>query len=241
MNEESIMQNPNEADYLLACDKPLLNDSMKWMAQGKEVWAKVTSIEELNEYYFDNIKYIFFLYWSHRVPDEILKKVTCVCFHMTDLPYGRGGSPLQNLILNGHKDSMLSAIRMTNELDAGPIYLKEAISLSGNASDVYHRAAIMSQSMIRKIIDEELQPKEQTGVVTKFKRRIPNDSEITDVINSGEKLYDFIRMLDGPGLPCAFIKIDKTRLEFKNARLESLENEEYVTVSIKVNKHDQVC
>ncbi len=26
-------------------------------------------------------------------------KFECVCFHMTDVPYGRGGSPLQNLII----------------------------------------------------------------------------------------------------------------------------------------------
>ena len=44
---------------------------------------------------------------------------------MTDLPYGRGGSPLQNLIINGHKETMMSALRCVQELDAGPIYLKK--------------------------------------------------------------------------------------------------------------------
>ena len=47
---------------------------------------------------------------------------------MTDLPYGRGGSPLQNLIVRGHKHTMISAIKCVKELDAGPIYLKKPLT-----------------------------------------------------------------------------------------------------------------
>ena len=46
-------------------------------------------------------RYIFFLHWDWRVPHVIWQQHECVCFHMTDVPYGRGGSPLQNLILEG--------------------------------------------------------------------------------------------------------------------------------------------
>ena len=42
---------------------------------------------------------------------------------MTDLPFGRGGSPLQNLIVRGYKETMLSAIKCVGEVDAGPIYI----------------------------------------------------------------------------------------------------------------------
>ena len=56
---------------------------------------------------------------------------------MTDLPYGRGGSPLQNLIIRGHKKTKISALRMVNELDAGPIYFKRSLSLNGNAQKIY--------------------------------------------------------------------------------------------------------
>lgn len=43
---------------------------------------------------------------------------------MTNLPYGRGGSPVQNLILNGHKKTIISALNVTKDLDAGDVYLK---------------------------------------------------------------------------------------------------------------------
>lgn len=43
--------------------------------------------------------YIFLPHWSYIIPREITDNWECVVFHMTDLPYGRGGSPLQNLIV----------------------------------------------------------------------------------------------------------------------------------------------
>jgi methionyl-tRNA formyltransferase len=44
---------------------------------------------------------------------------------MTDLPFGRGGSPLQNLISRKIYNTKLSAIRVVKELDAGPVFLKK--------------------------------------------------------------------------------------------------------------------
>ena len=43
--------------------------------------------------------FVFFPHWSWLIPEEIHSRFDCVIFHMTDLPYGRGGSPLQNLIV----------------------------------------------------------------------------------------------------------------------------------------------
>ncbi len=43
--------------------------------------------------------WIFFPHWSHLIPPEIHQRWRCVIFHMTDLPFGRGGSPFQNLLV----------------------------------------------------------------------------------------------------------------------------------------------
>ena len=45
-----------------------------------------------------NPKYIFFPHWSWIIPKDIFNNFQCIVFHMTDLPFGRGGSPLQNPI-----------------------------------------------------------------------------------------------------------------------------------------------
>ena len=50
-------------------------------------------------------------HWSQLIPESICGPWPTVIFHMTDLPYGRGGSPLQNLIQRGHSSTMLAAQR----------------------------------------------------------------------------------------------------------------------------------
>lgn len=163
-------------------------------------------------------RYVFVLHWSWRVPDAMIQQYECVCFHMTDVPYGRGGSPLQNLIIRGHRQTKLTALRMTPELDAGPVYAKADLSLEGNAEEILLRATELSARMIAQIIQEQPEPVPQTGDVVVFKRRQPNDSEILPV-DSLQALHDVIRMLDAEGYPKAFLTHQGFRYEFSRAAL----------------------
>jgi methionyl-tRNA formyltransferase len=184
-------------------------------------WHFIGSLEQftLDKVRTIHPRYIFFLHWSWKVPDEIVKEYECVCFHMTDVPYGRGGSPLQNLIARGHKHTKLTALKMVDEFDAGPVYLKEDLCLeSGTAEEIYLRATYQAAEMIRRIMTEEMKPVPQRGKVTVFKRRQPEASEIPE-LDSLPQLYDFIRMLDAEGYPHAFIRWRGFRFEFSRAAL----------------------
>lgn len=163
-------------------------------------------------------KSLFFLHWSWKVPDEIVAGHECICFHMTDVPYGRGGSPLQNLILRGHRDTKLTALRMTSEFDAGPVYLKVDLSLEGSAEEIYRRATVLSAQCIRRILEEKPKPVPQEGEPTVFARRKPGQSAIPALEGPGS-LYDFIRMLDAEGYPRAFLDHAGFRFEFDRASL----------------------
>jgi len=178
-----------------------------------------------------NPEYIFFLHWSWIVPDEIVKKYSCVCFHMTDVPYGRGGSPLQNLIVRGHKNTKLTALKMTEGIDAGPVYLKKPLSLKGKAQDIYQRANELASKMILDIIKEDIIPNPQKGKATAFKRRTPEQGEIKNPKNL-EEIYDYIRMLDADGYPRAFIEKDGFVVEFSDAELKNGK----LTAQVEINK-----
>ena len=142
----------------------------------------------------------------------------CVCFHMTDLPYGRGGSPLQNLILEEKKHTQVTALRMIEEMDAGPIYAKRPMSLEGRAEEIYLRAGNLCWEMIQWIINNDPVPEPQHGQPTRFPRRKPEQSELPLQVSLSQ-LYDFIRMLDAPTYPLAFIDYGDFRLEFSNPQL----------------------
>lgn len=165
-------------------------------------------------------KYIFFPHWSWRVPKEIYENFECIVFHMTDLPFGRGGSPLQNLILRGFKKTKISAIKATGKLDAGPIYIKRSLSLNGSAEAIYKGASkVIFEKMIPYILEKgkELTPKPQKGEVVLFTRRKPEESRIPEDIDL-DGVYDYIRMLDAEGYPPAFIETKNLIFEFKKAK-----------------------
>jgi methionyl-tRNA formyltransferase len=163
-------------------------------------------------------RYAFFLHWSWKVPPDILAATECVNFHMTDVPYGRGGSPLQNLIVRGHHATKLTALGMVDELDAGPVYAKLDLDLHGSAEEVYVRATRTAAEMIGEIVAKEIEPKPQAGEVVAFGRRRPAESEVPD-LSSVEDLHDFIRMLDADGYPRAFLEHKGFRYTFGRAVL----------------------
>jgi len=192
------------------------------------------SIKLLNEFKPD---YIFFPHWSYIIPKEIFEKFECIVFHMTDLPFGRGGSPLQNLIIRGIKQTKISALKAVQELDAGPIYLKNDLMLNGTAEEIYIRASkTIFKEMIPTIIQGNIKPIDQVGEVVEFKRRKMNESEITSDM-SLEKIYDHIRMLDAEGYPHSYIsfgdyKLILTRPSFKNGKIVA-------DIAIEEEKHEQ--
>jgi len=168
-----------------------------------------------------NPEYIFFPHWSWIIPKEIYETFNCIVFHMTDLPFGRGGSPLQNLIERGIENTKISAIKVNEGIDTGDIYFKESLNLNGTADEIFIRASqIIFKKMIPRIINEKILPKKQSGEVIEFKRRKPSQSELFSNFDL-EKIYDYIRMLDGEGYPRAFIKFGKYKLEFSRASLKN--------------------
>lgn len=165
-------------------------------------------------------KKIFIPHWSSKIDNQIIENYDCVIFHMTDLPYGRGGSPLQNLIVRGYDQTMITALKATNEIDAGPVYLKVPLSLLGTAEEIFIRSSKVIKSMIERIIDEDINPEDQIGNPTFFKRRKPEESDISGLTNL-EHVFDYIRMLDCEGYPAAFLETKYFRFEFTRASLKA--------------------
>lgn len=183
-----------------------------------------------------NPDYIFFPHWSYMIPKEIYTNYNCVVFHMTDLPYGRGGSPLQNLIANGIEHTKISAIKVEKELDAGPIYMKHPLDLYGTAEEIYMRASkIIFTQMIPEIINNNIIPVQQEGEIVTFKRRKPEDGRLRPDM-SLETIFDYIRMLDAEGYPKSFIEYGKLKLSFTRASFK--DGKIVADVEIEVNENE---
>lgn len=185
-------------------------------------WIRISERKDFNVENLNKLKpnKIFIPHWSYIIPEQIFNNFECVVFHMTDLPFGRGGSPLQNLIVRGYKETKVSALKVEKGLDTGPIYLKEPLMLIGSAEEIFIRASKIIEQMIIKIIHHKLVPIPQTGKPTIFKRRKPRDGNIQNLENI-DQIYDYIRMLDADGYPSAFLEFGNFKLEFSRVSVQS--------------------
>ena len=168
-----------------------------------------------------NPKMIFFPNWSWKVPKEIVDEWLCVCYHEGDLPIGRGGSPIQNHIVRGFKNTKSTTYIMNDKIDAGPILCKRDLDLSGSLNEIFERIIQNNYDMTVEIIEENPKPVAQDDSKSVyFDRRKPEDSEIQCMDMPIKSLHDFIRMLADP-YPNAYIRISNKYILFKNSELSN--------------------
>ena len=166
-----------------------------------------------------NPKYIFFPDWSWIIPSNIVNNYKCVCIHESNLPKFRGGSPIQNQIINGIEKTKSTAFLMTEDLDKGDILLQRDLSLKGSLNEIFDRIIKNDYELIVQIVAGKYKLKKQKGKPTLYKRRKPEQSELKNLNYSKKYLFNFIRMLADP-YPNAFIMIGRRKMKFKSANLK---------------------
>ena len=165
---------------------------------------KVLNLKKINTI---NPRIIFFPHWNWKIPEEIFNKYLCIGFHGSPLPYGRGGSPIQNMIVKGYKTTQVCAIKITAGLDEGPVYKRAKVSLNGTGNEIFDRLYRVIIRMINKFLIKLPNPQKQVGKPVFFKRRKPEQSDIFNLDRISD-MYNHIRMLDidNKNFPKAFIK-----------------------------------
>lgn len=200
----------------------VIASSKKWFKLEQEINEnnEVTFIETKDQLTIKKLvnispDFIFFPHWNWVVPESVFKRFKCVLFHTAPLPYGRGGSPIQNLIIRGFKEAPVCALAMGSELDAGDIYAHYNISLQGSLTEIFQRMNIIINILIKQIIREIPEPKKQNGKKFEFRRLSEKDNVIQKDFSIA-KIYDYIRMLQHEEYPNPFIIFGDLKIEFSS-------------------------
>jgi len=173
---------------------------------------------------------IFFVGWSWILPKEVVQHGICICLHPSPLPRYRGGSPIQNQIINGEKESALTLFVMDEKIDHGAIAWQKSFSLAGDLQNVLDRIAQAGlegiDDVLRQYFDNgklHVTPQDEKRA-TYFKRRTPDMSEIKPkdfLTNTAEQIYDKVRALQDP-YPNAYIVCKgNTKLYLQNVKVDS--------------------
>ncbi|MBI5355640.1 MAG: hypothetical protein HZB68_04260 [Candidatus Aenigmarchaeota archaeon] len=163
--------------------------------------------------FFGDIDVLLMYGWSWILPKEMVKEKVCLALHPSPLPKYRGGSPIQNQIINGERKSAVSIFRMTDKLDAGLLFAQEEISFEGHLNEILGRMTSvgtrLSLEILDKIAEGTISPKEQKGEPTIVRRRKPEQSELTkEFLHKADstKLFNFCRALEDP-YPNPFVAV----------------------------------
>lgn len=156
----------------------------------------------------------FLLSCSKIVSNDFLKKHHHnIVVHASDLPKGKGFSPLSYQIMEGKDEIVLTLFEAVEELDAGPYYLKENLKFDGTEllDELRNIMAIKINKMCSFFVEHvnELEPKPQVGEETIYKRITRKDNAL-DINKTIKEQFNHLRIADNEKYPLWF--------EYKNTR-----------------------
>ena len=137
------------------------------------------------------------------LPKEILEfpKYGCVNMHASLLPKYRGAAPIQWCVLNGEKESGVTAMQMDVGLDTGDMLLvgKTEIAENETAGELHDKlseigAEIMSKT-IKMIENGELKPEKQDDSLSNYAPMLTKDLCPIDWNLSAQEVHNKVRGL----------------------------------------------
>lgn len=152
----------------------------------------------------------FLLSWERIVPTSFRERFQhCLVVHASDLPRGRGWSPMTWQILSGARRIPLTLIEAEDEVDSGDIYLQNSIETEGHELiDELHdlvgeQITVMCIEFVQRYPEITREARPQIGEPTYFARRIPADSKI-DIKESIESQMNLLRVVNNEKYPAFF-------------------------------------
>lgn len=150
----------------------------------------------------------FYLSCTGLTPPELLARNTWnLVVHASDLPKGRGFSPLVWQVLEGQNDIPLTMITMAEAADAGDIVMQRNLRFEGHELNDEMRTQ-MGDAIVEMCVEmaTSSQPpltSPQSGESTWYARRKADDSRL-DVDRTLAEQFDLLRVVDNDCYPAFF-------------------------------------
>ena len=155
----------------------------------------------------------FFLSCFNIVTKKFLaKNKHNIVVHASDLPKGKGWSPMTWQILEGKNVIPITLFEASEKCDAGDIYFKDTIKLNGDElieewQDLLGNKIVeMSINFVKNY--KNLTPFSQTGKESFYNRRLPKDSEL-DINKTIKEQFNLLRVVDNERYPAYFVYRNK--------------------------------
>jgi methionyl-tRNA formyltransferase len=150
----------------------------------------------------------FYLSCIHRTPTDVLaRNRRNLVVHASDLPHGRGFSPLTWQILEGKNQIPICLFEAVAEIDAGPVVYREVLSYDGHEliDELREGLGRKTISMCLRFLNEQEPPvgDVQIGEPSLYPRRRPPDSRLEPTWTIAEQ-FNQLRVVDNDRYPAWF-------------------------------------
>ncbi len=157
---------------------------------------------------FNNFDILFIVNYTKIINNSVLKKIKLpIVIHASDLPKGKGFSPLMWQVLENKKKIKVSMIKAVKKVDSGPIIFKKQIKLNG--TELYDELRLKLSKVIVNLMKKllivypNLKFKSQKGNSTFYKKRQPKDSNL-NINKSLKSQFNLLRTCDNRNWPAFF-------------------------------------
>ena len=154
-----------------------------------KVFQPVRITDEYTEILKEKPDMIITCAYGQIIPKEILDfpKYGCINIHASLLPKLRGGAPIHRAIIEGHKESGITIMKMSLKMDAGDIISQERVSIldEDTVGTLHDKLSLLAADLIVKTI-----PSIMNGEAKYVKQ---NEDEVTYgfVIKKEDERIDF--------------------------------------------------
>jgi len=137
------------------------------------------------------------------LPSYILDypKLGCINAHASILPKYRGASPIQRAIMDGERETGVTAMYMDEGLDTGDIIICEKIAIDedDNFETVHDKLAAAGSKAILEVVklakQGEIPREKQDSSLSCYAPKIEKEDRIIDFSGSAKRVHDKIRAL----------------------------------------------
>lgn len=165
----------------------------------------------------------FVLSWESLVRSDFRGKFDhSIVVHASELPEGRGWSPLTWQVLEGRTELPLTLFEAVDAVDAGPVYIRSSIQTSG-LELIDQLRDLLGSEIVRMCLEFTVLVEEdrvlgepQEGRPTFYRRRTPSDSQLNPDMTIRDQ-FNLLRVVDNDRYP-AFFEIGDAVYELRISR-----------------------
>ena len=170
---------------------------------------------DINEYNFKP-DYVVVVSYGVILRDNVLKSAKVINIHPSLLPKYRGPSPMRSAIINGETQTGVCLMQVTNQIDAGDIYMMEKLPIGENDTNemLVKKVSELSANMLSEYLKnpEKYPPKPQVGEPT-YCHKFSKEDTIIDWSKPPMEIHNLVRSIGGrTKITDNDVKILKTRI-----------------------------